>query len=193
MAALIQDQQNIPKKLGEIDKKQNSLKNSIRQNSEKLRKKQEELKIFENELEGIKNQIEIVNKEIIQLSGYDEDLQEKQSRLIHQTTLLKQEIEKYNNEENRLKKRILILPESYNQLISRTEIIINALNQKIERFYFDFIDFVNEQMNNLIEKLDWEFSEILVDDNLDLIIKDKDKIERDFQICLILRKNRLEF
>ena len=77
-------------------------------------------------------------------------------------------------EKNLLIQKILILPENYDILIKRTEILSNILNGYIEKFYFDFIDNINKELEILLLKLDWNFQEVYIDDHLNLNIKNSE-------------------
>jgi len=68
----------------------------------------------------------------------------------------------------------LTLPENYNKLIERTDIFIRKLNEPIESFYLEFIDFINSELEILLEKLNWSFQEVYIDDDLNLIVNDSD-------------------
>ena len=172
--SMILNQKNIPQKLSSVNSEINSLQNKISVNEEKKKKLDNNIKKNNNQLKEIQREIEKIQKKIIELSAQDDDLKHKHIELITKINFIKEENNKLTSKKNLLVQKILILPKNYDILIKRTEILINMLNGYIEKFYFDFIDNINIELEILLQKLDWNFQEVYIDDDLNLIIKNSE-------------------
>ena len=172
--SLILDQKNIPRKLSNLNSEINDLQNKISVNEEKKNKLEISIEKYNKQLNEIQKAIEKFQNKIIELSSQNDDSKQKYTELITKFNLIKEENNKINSKKNLLIQKILILPENYGILIKRTEILSNILNGYIEKFYFDFIDKINKELEILLEKLDWNFQEVYIDDDLNLNIKNSE-------------------
>ena len=172
--SLIMDQKNIPKKLSDLNSEINNLQNKISVNHEKKKKIENNIENKNSQLQKIQIEIEKIQKKIIGFSAQNDDLKRKYTELITKINLIKEENNKLTSKKNLLIQKILILPENYDILIKRTDILLNMLNGYIEKFYLDFIDTINTELEILLEKLEWNFQEVYIDDDLNLIIKNSE-------------------
>ncbi len=171
---LINDQKNIPKKIAQISSTINNLQKKIENNNIKKDNLENQKKEAQNKLKKIQKEINKIQDKFLEFSMYDENLKEKQTTLLTKINLIKEENEKLNSKKNLLIQKILILPENFNLLIKRTEILISKLNEYIEAFYFEFVDHLNKELKNLVKQLNWNFQKIYIDDDLNLIVKNID-------------------
>ena len=174
LSELIQNQKNIPKDIADLSSKINSLEKKIETN----KIKQNELEFFfvnkNMEVDQIKTDIKELQEKIIEASAQDENLKEKHTEILTKLNIIKEENDKLTNDKNKIVQKILILPESFNQLTKRTEKIIEVLNEKIEAFYLEFIDYINSELETMLKNLNWSFQEVYIDDDLSLIIKNSE-------------------
>ncbi|MHA1284556.1 MAG: AAA family ATPase [Promethearchaeota archaeon] len=177
---LVLNQKNIPIKIAKLSAEINSLNNIIEKNRDKLENLIKQRKIYSKELAEIKREVKNLQERIISLSTKDDKLREKHTRIISKINYLKEEIDRLMNEKNLLIQKILILPQNYNKLIERIELIIKILENKLEDFYLNFIDFLNSKLKLLLTKLNWSFQDIYIDDELNLIIKNEKGIPQKF-------------
>jgi len=171
---ILLDQKNLPIKLKNINSEINDLEKRISVNETKKQKLENEIKVKNQQLKAIQEKIDKMQKTLLDKSTLDDELKEKYTELITKTNLIKQENDKLNSKKNLLIQKILILPENYDLLIKRTEILIEKLNEYIENFYLEFIDTINSELAILLEKLEWKFQEVFIDDDLNLIIKNSE-------------------
>ncbi len=172
--SLILNQKDIPKKLSSLNSEINNLLNKISVNEEKKNKLENTIEKKNKKLQEIQKRIDEFQKKIIELSTQDNDSKQKHTELITKINLIKEENNKLTIKRNSLIQKILILPENYDILIKRTEVLVKILNGYIEKFYFDFIDKINKELEILLQKLDWDLQEVYIDDDLNLIIKNSD-------------------
>ncbi|MFX0141589.1 MAG: hypothetical protein ACFFDN_48575, partial [Candidatus Hodarchaeota archaeon] len=168
---LIINQKNIPKNITDLTSKINTLQKKLKNNENKKISIEKKIEVKKAELEQIQNKIEQIHKKLIAFSNQDENLKEKQTTLLTKINLIKEKNEKIILKKNLIVQRILILPENYNKLINRTDILIEKINEFIEAFYLDFIDYINSELEILLAKLNWNFQEVYIDDDLNLIVK----------------------
>ncbi len=178
---LIFNQKNLPKQVQDLTSSINSLEKKIKTNQIKQIELEKEIKIQKKELTKIQNEINQIQVKIISLANEDDTVKEKHTQLITKLNLIKEENENLSIKKNRLVQKILILPEKYNQLIKRTEEFTEILNKNIEVFYFEFVDYINSQLKILLEKLNWKFQEVYIDDDLSLVIMDPNGKPQKFQ------------
>ena len=169
---LILNQKNLPKKIKDLTSDMNNLEKKIETNQIKKDKLEKEITITKKELAKIQNDINRIQEKIISIANQDDTVKEKHTELITKLNLIKEEIENLSIKKGLLVQKILILPENYNKLIKRTEEFINNLNKTIEAFYLEFVDYLNSQLKILLEKLNWKFQEVYIDDDLSLVIMD---------------------
>ena len=172
--SLILNQKDIPRKLSALNSEINALQNKISVNGGKKTKLEISIEKKDNQLNEIQKAIENFQNKIIELSSQNDDSKQKYTELITKINLIKEENNNINSKKNLLIQKILILPENYDILIKRTEILSNILNGYIEKFYFDFIDNINKELEILLLKLDWNFQEVYIDDHLNLNIKNSE-------------------
>ncbi len=171
---LISDQKNIPTRLSNLNSEINSLIKKISVNEEKKNRQVSNIEIKNQQLHQIQKEIEKFQKKIIEHSAQNDDFKQKYTEVITKINYIKEENNKLASKKNLLVQKILILPENYNSLIKRTEILINILNSHVEKFYFEFIDNINKELEVLLGKLEWNFQEVFIDDALNLIIKNSE-------------------
>ena len=171
---LISDQKNIPPQIAELSSKINNLQKKIENNETKNEKLETEIETQNQKLAVIQNKIEEIQRKIIEVSNQDDNIKEKYSEVITKLNIIKKENDELTLKKNLLVQKVLTLPENYNELIKRTDIFIRKLNEPIESFYLEFIDFINSELEILLEKLNWTFQEVYIDDDLSLIVKDSD-------------------
>lgn len=172
--SLILDQKNIPRKLSTLNSEINDLQNKISVNEAKKNKLEINIEKKNKQLNEIQKAIEKFQNKIIELSSQNDDSKQKYTELITKINVIKEENNKINSKKNLLIQKILILPENYGILIKRTEILNIILNGYIEKFYFDFIDNINKELEILLQELDWNFQEVYIDDDLNLNIKNSE-------------------
>ena len=85
-----------------------------------------------------------------------------------------------NLKKNLIVKNLLLLPENYDKLIDRTNILIKKLNKYTESFYHDFVDYLNSELEILLNKLNWNFKELYIDDELNIIVKNSEGKPQEF-------------
>lgn len=178
---ILLNQKNLPTKLKSINSEINDLERRILVNKTKKQKLENEIKVKNQQLKAIQEKIDKIQKNFLNKSTLDDELKEKYTELITKTNLIKEEIDKLNSKKNLLVQKILILPENYDLVIKRTEILIEKLNEYIENFYLKFIDTINSELAILLEKLEWKFKEVFIDDDLNLIIKNPEGKPQKFQ------------
>lgn len=171
---LISDQKNIPPQIAELSSKINNLQKKIENNETKKEKLETEIDTQNQKLAVIQDKIREIQRKIIEVSNQDDNIKEKYSEVITKLNIIKKDNDELTLKKNLLVQKILTLPENYNKLIERTEIFIRKLNEPIESFYLEFIDFINSELEILLEKLNWSFQEVYIDDALSLIVKDSD-------------------
>jgi len=171
---LIRNQKNIPPQIAELSSKINNLQKKIENNETKKEKLETEIGTKNQKLAVIQEKIGVIQRKIIEVSNQDDNIKEKHSEVITKLNIIKKENDELTLKKNLLVQKILTLPENYNKLIERTDIFIGKLNEPIESFYLEFIDFINSELEILLEKLNWSFQEVYIDDDLSLIVKDSD-------------------
>lgn len=171
---LISDQKNIPPQIAELSSKINNLQKKIENNETKKEKLETEIYTQNQKLAVIQDKIREIQRKIIEVSNQDDNIKEKYSEVITKLNVIKEENDDLTLKKNLLVQKILTLPENYNKLIERTEIFIRKLNEPIESFYLEFIDFINSELEILLEKLNWSFQEVYIDYDLSLKAKNSD-------------------
>ncbi len=171
---LISDQKNIPPQIAELSSKINNLQKKIENNETKKEKLEKEIDTKNQELVVIQDKIREIQRKIIEVSNQDDNIKEKYSEVITKLNIIKKENDDLTLKKNLLVQKILTLPENYNKLIERTDTFIRKLNEPIESFYLEFIDFINSELEILLEKLNWSFQEVYIDYDLSLIVKSSD-------------------
>ena len=171
---LIRDQKNIPPQIAELSSKINNLQKKIENNETKKEKLEKEIDTQNQKLTVIQYKIREIQRKIIEVSNQDDNIKEKYTEVITKLNIIKKENDELMLKKNLLVQKILTLPENYNKLIERTGIFIRKLNEPIESFYLEFIDFINSELEILLEKLNWSFQEVYIDYDLSLIVKDSD-------------------
>jgi DNA repair exonuclease SbcCD ATPase subunit len=150
---LISDQKNIPPQIAELSSKINNLQKKIENNKTKKEKLEKEIDTQNQKLTVIQNKIREIQRKIIKVSNQDDNIKEKYSEVITKLNIIKEENDELTLKKNLLVQKVLTLPENYNKLIERTDIFIRKLNVPIERFYLEFIDFINSELEILLKKL----------------------------------------
>lgn len=168
---LLMDQKNIPSKLSNINSDINNLKKKLSVNKEKIKTMEQDINNKRQLLSNKQLEIDNCQKEIIKISSHDEKIKEKYIEIIAKINLIKDNNNELNAKKSLLVQKIVILPENYNILIKRLDYFIKRLNSYIESFYIEFIDSINSELSLLLDKLNWSFREVFIDDNLNLIIK----------------------
>jgi len=174
LSELIQNQKNIPKDIADLSSKIKSIEKKIETYKSKQGELEKKIAYKNKEVNHIKTDIKDLQEKIIEASAQDENLKEKHTVILTKLNIIKEENDKLSNDKNRIIHKILILPESFNQLTKRTEEIIEVLNEKIEAFYLKFIDYVNSELEVMLKNLNWGFQEVYIDDDLSLIVKNSE-------------------
>lgn len=174
LSELIQNQKNIPKDIADLSSKIKSLEKKIETNKIKQSELEQKIVNKNKKINHIKIDIKELQEKIIEASVQDENLKEKHMEILTKLNIIKEENDILTNNKDKIIKKILILPESFNQLTKKTEIIIEVLNEKIEAFYLEFIDYVNSELEIMFKNLNWAFQEVYIDDDLSLIIKNSE-------------------
>lgn len=176
---LIQDRL-IPQKVSKLTEKIANLEKKISDLKRKIEDGMKQVNVLEKQLEDISAQKQRVMQKIIALGNNTQEEKDKQTKLLSECNLLKDQIAELNDKISEIQKRILILPEKYNQIISRVERFSKIVNNLLDEFYFDFLDFANTQLEKLLDQLNWDFERVFVDDNLDIKIINSDGESQDF-------------
>ncbi|MGQ4876043.1 MAG: AAA family ATPase [Promethearchaeia archaeon] len=177
---LLNKQKNIPKELKELSIQISSSKKRIKDYNTKLITLKDKINRVNQTLDNLKQEIDSIQKEIIQNANQDEDTKKKKMDIISKINVIKEQTQKFQEERNTLVHKILILPVNYDVLIKRTEYIIDVLNEKIEKFFLNFIDYVNSELEIMVDKLNWNFKELYIDDDLNLITINKEGKPQNF-------------
>ncbi len=171
---LIINQKNIPKQIADLSSRINQLEKKIDLNEKKKINFKNKINEKFIVLEEIQKEIEEINQKFIELSSVDDNLKEEQTNIINKVKSLRKKNDIFTSKKNLLIQKILILPENFKKLIQRAETLINVINKEVEAFYIDFIDFINSELKELINKLKWNFEKVYIDDNLNLIVRNNE-------------------
>jgi predicted nucleic acid-binding Zn-ribbon protein len=178
---MVQNQKKIPQQIGKLTKEINVLTKRIDDDLGKISTIKSEIANYQVEIDDYKEKIAKIDDKLIDLSNYDEELKREYYLHLSKIKLLKDKIESLFEQDNLISRRILMVPEGYNLILHRIEQLIEILNNKLDDFYYNFLDYVNEELAKLLEQLNWKVKEVSVNDMLEIRVTNYENKNQDFQ------------